>query len=122
VPEPHHGAGTPADAHDAGPPREVHDAGACWHLYLLRRADGALYTGITTDVQRRLAEHALGGARAARSLRARGPLTVVYRAAIGSHGMALRAEHRVKALDRHAKEALVRLQPDASALLAGLGL
>jgi putative endonuclease len=113
VPEPHHGAGTPGDAHDAG---------ACWHLYLLRRADGALYTGITTDVQRRLAEHALGGARAARSLRARGPLSVVYRAAIGSHGMALRAERRVKALDRHAKEALVRLQPDAGVLLAQLGL
>lgn len=97
-------------------------AAACWHLYLLRRADGAIYTGISTDVERRIAEHTRGGPRAARSLRARGPLSLVYRAMIGAHGTALRAEQRVKALARHDKETIVRLQPDARALLARLGL
>jgi putative endonuclease len=95
---------------------------ACWHLYVLRRADGALYTGISTDVERRIAEHTRGGARAARSLRARGPLTLVYRALLGAHGTALRAERRIKALPRRDKETLLRLQPDASALLTHLGL
>ncbi|MDX1590109.1 MAG: GIY-YIG nuclease family protein [Oleiphilaceae bacterium] len=42
-----------------------------WSLYMLRTASGALYTGITTDVQRRLQEHRKG-VRGARALRGRG--------------------------------------------------
>ena len=46
---------------EQAPEREV----PLWHLYLLETAAGALYTGITTDVERRLAEHAAGrGAKA----------------------------------------------------------
>ena len=99
-----------------------HAVAACWHLYVLRRIDGALYTGISTDVARRVSEHARGGTRSARSLRARGPLTLVYRAELGARTLALRAERRVKALRKGDKEALVHLQPDANALLTRLGL
>lgn len=95
---------------------------AAWHLYVLRRGDGALYTGITTDVERRLAEHARGASRGARCLRARGPLTLLYRVCLGARGTALRAERRVKTLARRDKLALVRAQPDAASLLARLGL
>ena len=45
-----------------------------WSLYLIRDAAGRLYTGISTDVARRLAEHAAG--RGARALRGRGPLAL----------------------------------------------
>ena len=92
-----------------------------WYVYLVRRSDGALYTGITTDVKRRLHEHA-NGKRGARALRARGPLRLAYQTSIGDRALATRAEHRIKRLDRRAKEALVRAQPDSRALLARLGL
>jgi putative endonuclease len=94
---------------------------SCWSLYLIRRADGALYTGITTDVERRLDEHA-NSKRGSRVLRSRGPLHLVYHTTIGNRALASRAEHRVKALDRPCKETLVREQPDSQTLLAQLGL
>ncbi|BAN68581.1 GIY-YIG nuclease family protein [endosymbiont of unidentified scaly snail isolate Monju] len=79
--------------------------GPLWHLYLIRCADGSLYTGITTDVQRRLDEHRHN--RGARRLRGRGPLELVYSRPVGDRSRALRIEHRVKRLKRAAKEALV---------------
>ncbi|MGJ7458080.1 GIY-YIG nuclease family protein [Halomonas sp. RA08-2] len=67
-----------------------------WHLYLLETAGGALYTGITTDVARRLAEHAAG--RGAKALRGKGPLTLRHWEPVGSRGEALRLEACVKRL------------------------
>ena len=92
-----------------------------WYLYLVRRADGALYTGITTDIERRVDEH-LNSKRGARALRSRGPLQIAYHTGIDGRSLASRAEYRVKSLDRRAKEALVREQPDSHTLLALLGL
>jgi len=86
----------------------------------VRCGDGALYTGITTDVTRRLAEHVRGGARGARRLRGRAPLRLAYSAAIGPRGVALRAERALKRLVRVDKERIVREQPDAPTLLARL--
>lgn len=80
-------------------------AGA-YSVYLVRCANGELYTGIASDVERRFREHA-GGKRGARFLRGRGPLELVYQQTIGSRGSALRLEHRVKRLPRERKEALV---------------
>ncbi len=71
----------------------------------MRRADGALYTGIATDVRRRLAEHVAG--RGAKALRGRGPLQVVLRRRIGDVGIALRIEHALKQLPKATKEQLV---------------
>ena len=76
-------------------------------LYIVRCADGALYTGIATDVDKRLAEHA-SGVRGAKFLRGRGPLEVVFAEAVGDRASALRLEHRVKRLTRAQKLALVR--------------
>ena len=92
-----------------------------WYLYVLRCADGALYTGISTDVERRLEEHT-NSKRGARALRSRGPLQLVYSTGIGDRALASRAEYRVKSLNRLGKETLVREQPDSQALLALLGL
>ena len=77
-----------------------------WHVYVVRRADGALYTGIATDVERRLAEHA-DDARGAKALRGRGPLELVTTREIGERGLALRVEARIKRLSKARKEELV---------------
>lgn len=79
-----------------------------WHLYLVRTAAGALYTGITTDVERRFAEHQAGAPKGARSLRGKGPLTLEFSAEVGSRAEASRLEWQVKRWPRTRKEALVR--------------
>jgi len=81
-----------------------------WHIYLLRCANGDLYTGISTDVRRRLQQHADN--RGARRLRGKGPLQLVFRRAVGNRSQALRLEYRVKQLSRQQKEALVRGERD----------
>lgn len=81
-----------------------------WFLYLIRCGDGSLYTGITTDVSRRLAEHRSGGLRAARYLRGRGPLELVYSSAAGDRSSASVAENRIKRMSVQMKQALVSSQ------------
>lgn len=78
-----------------------------WSLYVLRCGDESLYTGITTNIERRLAEHE-GGAAGAKSLRGRGPLELVFCAEIGDRSRASRAEYRVKRLHRAEKLKLVQ--------------
>lgn len=80
--------------------------GTIWYLYILRCGDGTLYTGITTDVDRRLEAHQSG--RGAKYTRGRGPLTVVYQEACGTHSDALKRELAVKRLTREQKEALMK--------------
>lgn len=94
--------------------RSVSKSGDRWHLYLIRCPDGSLYTGITTDVSRRLAEHQDmdGKGKGAKFLRGKQPLTVVYSAAVGGRSAALKIEHRVKQLDKLDKEALVSRELD----------
>ena len=75
-----------------------------WIVYLARCRDGSLYTGITTDLDRRLKQHNMGvGAAYTRS---RLPVTLVYRERAGSRSQALRRERAIKSLTRAAKEAL----------------
>lgn len=76
-----------------------------WYLYLIRSQDNRLYTGITTDVQRRFAEHQAG--KGAKALRGRGTLSLVFSQLIGSHSQALRIEYQIKQLSKIQKERLV---------------
>lgn len=78
-----------------------------WHLYLIETASGALYTGITTDVARRFAEHC-GGKRGARALRGKGPLSLVYQEVVGTRSEALRREASLKAFTAKQKRAWLR--------------
>ena len=82
---------------------------AIWYLYILRCKDDSLYTGITTDVSRRLEEHRCG--KGAKYTRGRGPLELVYREACGTHSQALKRELEVKALTRGQKEQLLTGNP-----------
>ena len=79
--------------------------GKLWYVYLLRCGDGTLYTGITDDVERRLAAHRAGkGAKYTRGL---GPLELVYTEEQPDRPAALRRELAVKKLSRAEKERLI---------------
>lgn len=77
-----------------------------WHVYLLRCADGTLYAGITTDLDRRLAEHNAGKA-GAKYTRARRPVALAWHEPAADRAAASRREYAVRRLPRAAKEALV---------------
>ena len=77
-----------------------------WYLYILRCKDDTLYTGITTDVEKRLEAHRSG--KGAKYTRGRSPLELVYRESCGSHSDALKREHQVKMLTREEKQNLIR--------------
>ena len=79
-----------------------------WHLYLVRCRDGSLYTGITTNVARRFAEHQGNGDAGAKYLRGRGPLVLVFQKKLGSRSLALGVESKVKKLSTARKEELIR--------------
>ena len=79
-----------------------------WHLYVIRTTSGALYAGIATDVRRRYQEHASGGRKAARYLRANPPKEIVFKRRIGSRSLALKVEYRFKRLARRDKDEVVK--------------
>jgi predicted GIY-YIG superfamily endonuclease len=74
-------------------------------VYMLRCADGSLYTGWSTDVGRRLERHNAG--TASRYTASRLPVELVYEAAMEDRSAARREEARIKALDRRQKLALI---------------
>ena len=76
-----------------------------WHLYILRCGDDTLYTGITTDVAKRLEQHQSG--KGAKYTRGRGPLELVYSEECGSHSEALKRELEIKAMPRLKKQRLI---------------
>ena len=77
-----------------------------WTLYILRCGDGSLYTGITSDLVKRLKEHSLG--KASRYTRSRLPVRLVYREARRGRSSALKREYRIKQWPRAKKEGLIR--------------
>lgn len=82
-----------------------------WFVYILRCADDTLYTGVTTDPERRLREHNAGGRPGARYTRARRPVELVHCEEAGSRSEACRREIAIKKLGRNAKLALAARQP-----------
>jgi putative endonuclease len=85
------------------------DAEPGWQVYLLRCADGSLYTGIARDAGARLADHNAG--RGAKYTRGRRPVTLVYTEAAADRAAALKREHAIKQLPRAAKHALIAAGP-----------
>lgn len=77
-----------------------------WYLYILECKDSSLYTGITDDLDRRLAAH--GSGRGAKYTRGRGPLILRYVQECLSHSDALKEELKVKRLPRSQKIELCR--------------
>ena len=80
-----------------------------WFVYVVRCADGTLYTGTTTDVARRVSQHNAG--TASRYTRRRLPVVLVYQKRVADQSSALKREAAIKKLSREAKEALVAAKP-----------
>src|SRR4051794_36421666 len=77
-----------------------------WFTYVVRCADGSLYTGIAKDVTRRCHQHNAG--TASRYTRCRLPVELVYQEPHASRGSALKRELAIKALPRRRKESLIQ--------------
>lgn len=82
-----------------------------WHVYILRCADGSLYTGVATDVAARVAAHNAG--KGAKYTRGRLPVKLVHREQAANRGAALRREYAIKQLPTEAKRALARRRATA---------
>ena len=76
-----------------------------WHVYILLCSDDTLYTGITTDIQRRFEQHASG--RGAKYFRGRTPITVVYQEGGHTRSSAGSREVEIKRLSRAGKRMLI---------------
>lgn len=77
-----------------------------WYVYIIEASDGSLYTGVTTDVQRRFVEHC-GPDKGARFFRGRKPLKVVYTENHPDRSSAQRREAEIKKLTRDLKLELI---------------
>ncbi len=77
-----------------------------WKVYILRCADDTLYTGVSTDVQRRLRTHNAG--KGAKYTRGRLPVKVAYTTGGMSRSEALREENRIKSLTRVKKLMIIK--------------
>lgn len=75
------------------------------HVYILKCADATLYTGYTTDVNRRLAEHNAG--IGAKYTRGRGPVKIIHTESYATKSLALQRECEIKNLRRTQKLSLV---------------
>ena len=78
-----------------------------WFVYMIRSDDGSLYTGVTTDVERRFKEHS-GSPRGARFFNGRKPVEVVYTESGHTRSSACQREAEIKKLSRPQKIALVK--------------
>ncbi len=76
-----------------------------WIVYILQCADGTLYTGITNDLDRRMAEHEAG--QGAKYTRGRGPFQLVYNEVCEDRGQASKREFEIKSLNREQKLGLI---------------
>ena len=75
------------------------------YVYLIRCGDDTLYTGYTTNVERRLEEHQRGDG--AKYTRGRGPLELVHIEEFTTRSAAMTREYEIKQLSRDAKERLI---------------
>lgn len=78
-----------------------------WYVYILRCADGSLYTGITKDIARRIDDHNHDNKLAAAYTRSRRPVKLVYQEACKDRSAASMREAEIKSMGREEKEALL---------------
>ena len=95
---------------------------ASWSIYVLRDETNSLYTGITTDVKRRVSQHRGSGRHGAKYSRLRKRFDLVYSCELGNRSLASRVEYRVKRLAKPEKERVVLASFDRKHLLRFLGL
>lgn len=79
-----------------------------WYVYMIRAFDQSLYTGVTTDPKRRFDEHLSQGSKAAKYLKGKAPLQLVYCEKIASKEEALSREYAIKSMRKKQKEDLIK--------------
>lgn len=78
-----------------------------WYVYMLRCSDNSLYTGITTEIERRVVEHNTSDKLGAKYTRVRRPVTLVYSEESPNRQTASQREYQLKRLSKKSKETLV---------------
>jgi putative endonuclease len=76
-----------------------------YYVYVLECADGSLYTGLTTDPERRVREHNSG--KASKYTRSKLPVKLVYCETVDDKSQALKREYAIKQLPRNEKLELI---------------
>ena len=79
-----------------------------WFLYIIRCKNNNLYTGITTDVERRFKEHQSDEGKGSKYLRGKAPLRLVFKKKIGKKSLALKIEDKIKKLPKGEKELIIK--------------
>ena len=89
-----------------------------WFVYIVRCRDGSLYTGVSTDPGRRIAEHNGDDARGSKYTRSRRPVEMVYCEPCIDHSASLQRERVIKRMNRSNKLSLIGEQviPEAGAI------
>ncbi len=77
-----------------------------WHVYILNCSDGTLYTGITTEPERRLEEHNIGD-KGAKYTKNRRPVEMIYLEKTDSRTSASKREYAIKQMSREQKRQLI---------------
>lgn len=83
------------------------DPSAEWHVYMLRCSDDSYYTGITTNLERRIEEHN-SSTKAAKYTRARRPVELAYSERLGDRSSASKREAEIKRYSRKKKQQLAQ--------------
>lgn len=78
-----------------------------YHVYIVRCADGTLYSGIAINLLQRIAQHNGVGSRGAKYTRGRRPVNLVYQEKCQTRSQALRREQKIKSMTKIQKEALL---------------
>ena len=78
-----------------------------WSVYIIRCSDRSLYTGMTTDVQRRFGEHLSGDRTAAKYTKSFSSMELAYEILIGNRSLAARIEYQIKRLPKQKKEFII---------------
>ena len=81
-----------------------------WHVYIIKCSDGSFYTGVTTDIERRISEHNAG--KAASYTRVRTPVRLVHNESHPNRSKALKREAEIKSWPRNKKLALIKKDHD----------
>lgn len=101
-------------------PQPAHLPDRPWWLYLIRMANGNLYCGITTDLNRRFQEHSANNSKTAKALRNKGPLQLCFSYQTSNKRQALQLEYQLKQWPKARKEQLINGQLSPATLVQQL--
>lgn len=79
-----------------------------WYVYMIRSDDNSLYTGITTDVERRLSEHRSQNKKSAKYFRSKKAVEMVWLHETANRSIASKLEYLIKKMKKREKEELVK--------------